>query len=180
MEIESLVAAGAMRHSKGVESSKELCQLVSFRLGGEEFGIEILKVQEIIRMRDITRLPNAPDFIEGVINLRGRVIPVVGLRKRLGMESLARGKETRIVIVEVAGGIFGFEVDAVSEVLRISSETIEPPPRLKQGGNEYVSGIGKLENRLLLLLDMERLMSDSEQLMLREVATERASAEMVN
>jgi purine-binding chemotaxis protein CheW len=137
-------------------------------------------VQEIIRMRDITRLPNAPSFIEGVINLRGRVIPVIGLRKRLGMESLAHGKETRIVIVEVADGIFGFEVDAVSEVLRISSETVEPPPRLKQGNNEDVSGIGKLESRLLLLLNMERLMSDSEQRLLREVAAEHTPTEMVN
>ncbi len=180
MEIESSTAAGAVRRNKAAESSGEVLQLVSFRLGEEEFGIEILKVQEIIRMRDITRLPNAPGFIEGVINLRGRVIPVIGLRKRLGMEALARGKETRIVIVEIAGGVFGFEVDAVSEVLRISSETVEAPPRLKQGGNEYVSGIGKLENRLLLLLDMQRLMSDSEQLLLREVAAEHAPAEMVN
>ncbi len=179
MEIESSVATTTTSANKGAESSAELLQLVSFRLGEEEYGIKILRVQEIIRMREITRLPNTPDFVEGVINLRGRIIPVVGLRKRLGMEAITRDKATRIVIIEVGDSVFGFEVDAVSEVLRISLDTIEPPPRLKQG-NGYVSGIGKLENRLFLLLDMEHLMSDSERLLLRKVAAEEGSSEMVN
>jgi purine-binding chemotaxis protein CheW len=140
----------------------ELLQLVSFYLGGEEFALEILKVQEIIRMVDLTRVPNAPRFVEGVINLRGKVIPVIGLRHRFGLEPKGHDKQTRIVVVEIHGTVVGFVVDAVSEVLRIPTDTVEPPPRLAKTDREYVSGVGKLANRLLLLLDVDRLLSDSE------------------
>jgi purine-binding chemotaxis protein CheW len=140
----------------------DLLQLVSFRVGSEEFGLDILRVQEIIRMQPLTRVPNSPDFVDGVINLRGKVIPVVGLRKRLGLQPQANDKETRIVVVEVSGTVLGFIVDSVSEVLRIPSDTVEPPPRLGKVEREYVSGVGKLENRLLILLDIDRLMSESE------------------
>jgi len=146
----------------GAQSDGALLQLVSFRLGKEDYGIEILKVQEIIRMQHLTRVPNAPVSIEGVINLRGKVIPVVGLRKRFGLEPRSHDKETRIIVVEIKGDVFGFEVDAVSEVLRIPAGTVEPPPRASRRNNEYVSGVGKLNSRLLLLLDVERLMSESE------------------
>ncbi len=144
------------------QSSAELLQLVSFYLGGEEFAMEILKVQEIIRMVDLTRVPNAPRFVEGVINLRGKVIPVIGLRHRFGLEPKEHDKQTRIVVVEIHGTVVGFVVDSVSEVLRIPTDTVEPPPRLAKTEREYVSGVGKLANRLLLLLDVDRLLSDSE------------------
>jgi purine-binding chemotaxis protein CheW len=140
----------------------ELLQLVSFRVGSEEFGLDILRVQEIIRLQQLTRVPNSPDFVDGVINLRGKVIPVIGLRKRLGLEAQASDKETRIVVVEINGTVLGFIVDSVSEVLRIPVETVEPPPRLGKVEREYVSGVGKLDNRLLILLDIDRLMSQSE------------------
>lgn len=140
----------------------ELLQLVSFRVGSEEFGLDILRVQEIIRLQQLTRVPNSPDFVDGVINLRGKVIPVIGLRKRLGLEAQASDKETRIVVVEINGTVLGFIVDSVSEVLRIPAETVEPPPRLGKVEREYVSGVGKLDNRLLILLDIDRLMSQSE------------------
>jgi purine-binding chemotaxis protein CheW len=140
----------------------ELLQLVSFHVGGEEFGLEILKVQEIIRVQQLTRVPNSPDFVDGVINLRGKVIPVISLRRIFGLGDLAHDKQTRIVVVEVSGAVLGFMVDSVSEVLRIPVNTVEPPPRLGKLKREYVSGVGKLDNRLLILLDVDRLMSDSE------------------
>jgi purine-binding chemotaxis protein CheW len=141
----------------------ELLQLVSFHVGGEEFGLEILKVQEIIRVQQLTRVPNSPQFVDGVINLRGKVIPVISLRKIFGLGEIAHDKQTRIVVAEVQGTVIGFMVDSVSEVLRVPAQTVEPPPRLGKLKREYVSGVGKLDDRLLILLDVDRLMSDSEE-----------------
>jgi purine-binding chemotaxis protein CheW len=141
---------------------RDLLQLVSFHVGGEEFCLDILRVQEIIRIQALTRVPNSPDFVEGVINLRGKVIPVIALRKRFGLEELAHDKQTRIVVSETKGAVLGFIVDSVSEVLRIPADTVEPPPRLGKAEREYVSGVGKLDNRLLILLDVDRMLSDSE------------------
>jgi purine-binding chemotaxis protein CheW len=140
----------------------DLLQLVSFHVGDEEFGLDILRVQEIIRIQALTRVPNSPVFVDGVINLRGKVIPVIGLRKRLGLQELAHGKQTRIVVTEVKGTVLGFIVDSVSSVLRIPADTVEPPPRVGKVEREYVSGVGKLDDRLLILLDVDRLMSDSD------------------
>jgi purine-binding chemotaxis protein CheW len=144
------------------QNRAELIQLVSFHVGAEEFGLDILSVQEIIRSQQLTRVPNSPDFVDGVINLRGKVIPVVGLRKRFGLQCHEHDKRTRIIVAEVSGSILGFVVDSVSEVLRIPSSTVEAPPRLGKVEREYVSGVGKLNDRLLILLDLERLMSESE------------------
>jgi purine-binding chemotaxis protein CheW len=143
--------------------SEALLQLVSFRIGGEEFGLEILKVQEIIRIETLTRVPNMPDFVEGVINLRGKVIPVIGLRKCFGLERREHDKSSRILVVELKGGVIGFIVDSVSEVLRIPANTVEPPPRLGKVEREYIAGLGKIGERLLLLLDLERLITLTEQ-----------------
>jgi purine-binding chemotaxis protein CheW len=147
-------------HDSG-QGHGDLLQLVSFHIGGEEFGLNILRVQEIIRIQQLTRVPNSPDFVDGVINLRGKVIPVVALRKCFGLEDLAHDKQTRIVVVEVKGTILGFIVDSVSEVLRIPKDTVEPPPRLGKVDREYVSGVGKLNDRLLILLDVDRLLGDA-------------------
>jgi purine-binding chemotaxis protein CheW len=136
-------------------------QLVSFHLGEEEYGIDILKVQEINRMLDVTRVPNAPPFVEGVINLRGKVIPIIDLRGRFGMERKDRDKNTRIVVVELAGKVVGFVVDAVREVLRIQQNDAEPPPSLAWSvGEEYITGIAKLGDRLLILTDLEKVVND--------------------
>jgi purine-binding chemotaxis protein CheW len=144
-----------------------LLQLVTFHIGDEEFGVEILKVQEIIRMMGITRVPKAPDFVEGVINLRGRVIPIIDLRKRFGMVGQEHDKHTRIIVIEINAVIVGFVVDSVSEVLRIPANTVEPPPAIISGiESEYISGVGKLADRLLILLDLNRLLSKGEQSML--------------
>ena len=140
---------------------EELLQLVGFHVGGAEFGIDILRVQEIIRAQQLTRVPNSPEFMEGVMNLRGKIIPVIALRKRFGLEEAPPDKQNRIVVVEIQGTVLGFIVDAVSEVLRIPADTVEPPPRLGLVEREYVSGVGKLGDRLLILLDADRLMSGS-------------------
>ena len=139
-----------------------LLQLVSFHVGEEEFGLDILRVQEIIRTQQLTRVQNLPAYIDGVINLRGKVIPVIALRRRLGLSGAPADKRTRIVVVDVHGQVLGFVVDAVSEVLRISAETVEPTPRLGHVERDYISGVGKLDSRLLLLVDLERLMTDEE------------------
>jgi purine-binding chemotaxis protein CheW len=141
----------------------ELMQLVTFSIGEEEFGVDILKVQEIIRMMGITKVPKAPNFVEGVINLRGNVIPIVDLRKRFGLDAREHDKHTRIIVIEINSTIVGFIVDAVSEVLRIPAGTVEPPPPVVAGfDSEYISGVGKLEDRLLILLDLNRLLSSEE------------------
>lgn len=152
----------AIQHDAGGNSGGELLQLVSFHVGDEEFGLDILRVQEIIRIQPLTRVPNLPDYIDGVINLRGKVIPVIGLRKRLGLDKQSADKRTRIVVVDVHGQILGFVVDSVSEVLRIHTDTVEPTPRLGKVDRDYISGVGKLDSRLLLLLDLEQLMSETE------------------
>lgn len=142
-----------------VRSPGDLLQLVGFHVGGEEFGLDILRVQEIIRLQPLTRVPNSPDALDGVMNLRGKIIPVIGLRKRFGLEQLPPDKQNRIVVVEIKDAVLGFIVDSVSEVLRIPAETVEAPPQLAKVRQEYVSGVGKLNDRLLILLDVDRLMS---------------------
>lgn len=140
-----------------------LIQLVTFKIAHEEFGVDILKVQEIIRMLPITKVPNAPPFVEGVINLRGKVIPVIDMRKRFGMAACAHDSHTRIKVMDLQGQVVGFVVDAVSEVLRIKESTVEPPPPVVAGiGSEYMRGVGKLEDRLLILLDLDKLLSENE------------------
>jgi purine-binding chemotaxis protein CheW len=156
--------------SDALQQHDELLQLVSFQLGGEEFGLEILRVQEIIRVQQLTRVPNSPAFMDGVINLRGKVIPVINLRRIFGLGDLTHDKQTRIVVVEVKGAVLGFLVDSVSQVLRIPAETVEAPPRLHHVRREYVSGVGKLDSRLLILLDLDRLMSDAEQVSVHQAA----------
>ena len=137
----------------------DLIQLVTFRIGEEEFGVDILAVQEIIRMMQITMVPRAPEFIEGVINLRGKVIPVINMRTRFNKPTLDQDSNTRIVVMELENKIVGFLVDGVSEVLRIPESTVEDPPPVVAGiGAEYIRGIGKLDNRLLILLNLDSLL----------------------
>ncbi|RJP61422.1 MAG: purine-binding chemotaxis protein CheW [Ignavibacteriales bacterium] len=141
----------------------ELLQLVSFKIGKEEFGVDILKVQEIIKIISITKVPNSPHFVEGVINLRGRVIPIIDLRVRLGMEKKIHTNDTRIVVVELGGKIVGFIVDEVNEVLRISKSITEAPPELVTGvDSEYITAVGKLEDRMLILLDLDKVLNNEE------------------
>jgi len=143
-------------------SADEILQIVTFQVGNETFGLNILKVHEIIRFQALTRVPNLPDYVEGVLNLRGKIIPVVGLRQRMGLEHQEPNATTKIVVASVKNEVLGFLVDSVSEVLRISSSTVEPTPRFREVRQKYVSGVGKLDDRLLLLLDLDELLSDEE------------------
>jgi len=147
----------------GEANLDDILQLVSFKIGNEEFGVDILKVQEINRMMEITTVPNAPEFVDGVVNLRGRIIPVIDLRTRLNMPRNEHDHNTRIVVVELSGKTVGFIVDEVSEVLRIPRSITEPPPEMVAGINaEYITAVGKLEDRLLILLDLEKVLSEEE------------------
>ncbi|HPI38074.1 MAG TPA: chemotaxis protein CheW [Ignavibacteriaceae bacterium] len=148
------------KEHEGKTDSSEILQLVSFKIGDEEFGIDILRVQEINKMTQITKVPNAPFFVEGVINLRGRVIPIIELRKRLGIEKKEYDKNTRIIVVEISSKTIGFIVDAVSEVLRIPVNITEQPPELVTGlDTKYITSVAKLEDRLLILLDLDKLLT---------------------
>ena len=148
----------------------ELLQLVTFSIGEEEFGVNILKVQEIIRTMEIAKVPRAPDFVEGVINLRGKVIPIIDLRRRFGLAPKAHDKNTRIIVIEINNIIVGFVVDAVSEVLRIPASTVEPPPPVVAGvDSDYISGVGKVQDRLLIMLDLDKLLSSEDMDMLNNM-----------
>lgn len=134
-------------------------QLVVFQLGAEFYGVDIARVHEIIRLQTITRVPRAPAFVEGVINLRGKVIPVVDLRRRFGLESSEHTRASRIVVVEIGDNVVGVIVDGVSEVLRVTGASIEPPSPVVAGiESEYIYGIAKLDDRLVILLDLDRVL----------------------
>ncbi|ETA68961.1 MAG: purine-binding chemotaxis protein CheW [Methanolobus sp.] len=142
----------------------ELLQMVVFQLGGEEFGVEIMKVQEIIRMPEITQIPQSPEFVEGVINLRGRIIVVINLDKRFNLASKEVDAHSRIIVVEIGENVVGMIVDSVNEVLRIPKSSVDPAPELVTSNisREYITGVGKIDGRLLILLDLAKVMDKKE------------------
>jgi len=151
-------------------------QVVGFRIGRETFGLPIALVREIVRVPEITSVPNAPDYIEGVINLRGRIIPVVDLRKRFGDKAAESSKKNRIVVVELELRAIGLLVHSASEVLRILPSEIEAPQNVFQEGElNYITGVGKLKGRLVILLDLNRILQRGE-LNRLEAAAESAAA----
>ncbi|HZY98013.1 MAG TPA: chemotaxis protein CheW [Candidatus Baltobacteraceae bacterium] len=157
--------------------SGEVVQVVSFRLGGEEYGVDIAQVQEIIRMVEITHVPRAPRFMEGVINLRGQLIPIIDLRTRFGMTRIDPTKGTRIVVTEIGSKRVGIVVDSVSEVLNIPTENVEDAPEMVAGvGTEYIQGVGKLGERLIIMLDLTMVISTEEKQQLDSAAVEGASS----
>ncbi len=138
-------------------------QLVVFQLSAELYGVEISRVHEIIRLQSVTRVPRAPAFVEGVINLRGKVIPVVDLRRRFSLPMSEHTRASRIVVVEIGDQVVGIIVDAVSEVLRVNTGVIEPPSPVVAGiDSEYLEGIAKLPDRLVILLDLDRVLAKEE------------------
>lgn len=138
-------------------------QLVIFQLGREEFAVDVSQVREIIRMQEITRMPKAPSFVEGIINLRGQIIAVLDLAQRLSLESAERDSETRIIVVEAGDAKVGMIVDSVSEVMRISEEEVEPSPALAADVEAvYIKGVVKRDNRLIILLDLARVLGAEE------------------
>lgn len=145
------------------DGERRLSQVVSFRLSNEEYGLDIMSVQEIILMGEITEIPEVPEYIRGLINLRGKVIPIVDLRKRFRLEASPPNEHTRIVVVNAANTTFGVVVDAVSQVLRIDASQIEPPPRGLVGLEQaYIKGLLKLNEKIMILLSMEAILSHDE------------------
>ncbi|NJD36974.1 MAG: purine-binding chemotaxis protein CheW [Geobacter sp.] len=149
-------------------SSNKLIQLVSFTLDQEEYGVDVLHVREIIRMPAITKMPNTPYFVEGIISLRGKVIPIICLRKRFGLPDQDANQQTRIMVMDISGGLLGFVVDSVAEVIRIRSEEIQPPPPLISGSvtSDVISGVFDHAGHLLIIMDIGRMFSYEEQAML--------------
>ena len=146
-------------------------QVVGFRIGNETFGVRIGSVREIVRVPEITAVPSAPEMIEGVINLRGKIIPVMDLRKRFGQSDIQPDKKNRILVVELENKLVGLIVNAASEVLRIAPSEIEPPGNLfAEGESGYVTGVGKLKGRLIILLDIAKLLHRPEFKRLEEAA----------
>ena len=148
-------------NNQEVQSSENFgtMQLVSFHLGDEVYGIEIVKVREIILMGEITRVPQTPPFVKGLINLRSTVIPVIDLRIRFDLKANDFTSESRIMVIDVGGKTIGIIVDAVSEVLRVSNDQIaSPPPTVAGLEQEYLTGLVKLDKQLLLLLDVDKIL----------------------
>ena len=169
---------GQVDHIGRRNEENDLLQLVTFMVGNEEFAIEILSVQEIVRMMAITSVPQSAPSVEGVVNLRGQITPVVDLRGRFGLEPREHGIDSRMIVVEVGGYVLGFIVDKVNEVLRLSSDIVEPAPTLVTSvSSDYIRGVGKLDDRLLILLDLTRLFGEGE---LQDAERTAQAAELTN
>jgi purine-binding chemotaxis protein CheW len=139
--------------------SREL-HIVGFQVGRETYGVPITSLHEIVRVPDITAVPDAPDYLEGVINLRGKIVSVMDLRKRFGEKETGLKRQNRILVVEHAGRLAGLIVDSASEVLKIPSDAVEPAPAVfQEGGLNCVTGLGKVGGRLVVLLDMSKLLA---------------------
>lgn len=137
--------------------------IVGFRVGTETFGVPISLVHEIVRVPQITAVPDSPDCVEGVINLRGRIVPVVDLRKRFGETTISSHKKNRILVAEIEGKMVGLIVDAASEVLKIPPSDVEAPPNVfDEGDVNYVTGVGKLKGRLIIMIDMAKILQRGE------------------
>jgi len=138
-------------------------EYLTFRLGAEEYGIDILKVQEIRSYESPTRIANAPHFMKGVVNLRGVIVPIVDLRLKLGCETAEYNSFTVVIVLNVRGRVVGAVVDSVSDVLELSHETIKPAPELNSSvDTNFITGIGSVSDRMLILMDIEALMSSAE------------------
>ena len=172
-----------MRQSEIIEDAQGKAKsaggkFLTFFLAGEEYGIEILSVHEIIGMMPITCVPGTPDYICGIINLRGKIIPIVDLRRKFGMESKAQTAETCIIVVHVQGVEVGTVVDRVSEVLNIDAGEIEPPPSFgKDVNTDYILGIGKSQSKVKILLNIDRVIANEQIVQLQKIAGSETSAE---
>jgi purine-binding chemotaxis protein CheW len=156
--------------------AKEL-HIVGFRVGRETFGVPIGLVHEIVRVPDITAVPDSPGYVEGVINLRGKIVSVVDLRKRFGEKEIKAHKKNRILVTEVEGKMVGLIVDAASEVLKIPDNEIELPPSVfEEGELNYVTGVGKLHGRLVILIDLSKILQKGELRRLGEMAQTAAAS----
>ena len=158
--------------------AKEL-HIVGFRVGQEVFGVPIHLVHEIVRVPEITSVPDSPGCVQGVINLRGKIVSVVDLRRRFGAKEIKANKKNRILVTEVGGKLVGLIVDSASEVLKIPENEIELPPVFDQGEGNYVTGVGKLHGRLVILIDLNKILQKGELRRLGELAEVQAAAATV-
>ena len=152
-------------------------QLVGFRVGREAFGVPIGLVHEIVRVPEITAVPEAPDYIEGVINLRGKIVSVIDLRKRFGEKQITSDRKNRVMVVEVDKKLVGLIVDSASEVLKLPPDQVEHPPNVfEEGDVNYVTGVGKLKGRLIILIDLTKILQRGELKRLGDLAEASADA----
>lgn len=146
-------------------------QFVIFRLEHEEYGINIQQVKEIVLMQEITKYPQAGDFVEGIINLRSKIIPIIDVKKRFYAIPTVTSETSRIIVISCEGQVVGIIVDEVLEVIHLKESMIEPPPNIIQQMNSGVIGVGKLENRLIILLDLAKTFSSNEVFQLQATAS---------
>ncbi len=166
MNINDLIKATTQLQEEKAAAEREealadsnVVQMVSFMLEDIEYGIDILQVHEIIRIPEITRLPNTPSYIKGVINLRGSVVPVVDMRERFGLPQGTQTDQTRIIVIESGDKLIGLWVDSVYQVVRLPLANIDPPSELIEGiSEEFIKGVGRLRNRLIIILNFESLL----------------------
>lgn len=156
--------------------SREL-HIVGFQVGRETYGVPITSLHEIVRVPEITAVPDAPDYLEGVINLRGKIVSVMDLRKRFGDKQATVRKNNRILVVEHAGRLAGLIVDSASEVLKIPADAVEAPPAVfQEGGINCVTGLGKVAGRLVVLLDMSKLLAPASLQVVAESAEKKPAS----
>lgn len=148
-------------------------QQVIFKLDNEEYGLDIMKVNGIEKYHEVVKVPNSPEYIEGIINLRGEVLPIYSLRKKFSLSNKEADDETKIIVVFTNGVKVGFVVDSVQEILHIDLESIEEAPRLVTGiSRKYIKSVAKQEDRMIILIDIDLIVSDEEKLELGEVLDE--------
>jgi purine-binding chemotaxis protein CheW len=152
-----------METTKDRAGTGELRQFISFSVGEEEYGLELMRVKEVIRIREITWLPKAPTFVKGIINLRGDVIPIIDLRDKFGLPRTENTAMTRVIVVEVEGRLMGMVVDSASQVVRIAADQIDPPPPVLGGlSREFITGVGKIDDKLVILLNTDAILTMEE------------------
>ncbi len=152
------------------KTAEEMIDILRFTIDKEEYGIDLLKVQTIIRLPHITNLPKAPKFVKGIINLRGAVIPIIDLREKFGLETLEYGSTTRAIIVEINGRTTGIVVDRVSQVVKIDKSKIQDSPVVVGGiASDFIEGVSELGEELIILLKIERILSEEEVIELDKV-----------
>jgi purine-binding chemotaxis protein CheW len=162
-------ATQVARHEAARTATQAGGEFLTFRLGAEEYGIDILKVQEIRSYEQPTRIANAPSFIKGVVNLRGVIVPIVDLRLKLSCETAEYNSFTVVIVLNVRGRVVGAVVDSVSDVLELGKDTIKPSPELSSSiDSQFITGIGSVADRMLILMDIEGLMSSSEMGLINE------------
>jgi purine-binding chemotaxis protein CheW len=166
-----------MESARTLESGVEVKQLISFTVGAEEYGLELLRVKEVIRMRQITWLPKAPSCVKGIINLRGDVIPIIDIRERFELAAQENTAMTRVIVVDVKGRSVGMIVDSASQVVRVPADQFDPPPTVMgKASQDFITAVGKLGEKIVIMIDVDRILN-TEELSLIDGSLETAEQE---